>query len=89
MDYYQHDGVHFALFDPMATESVRNCLYYDTNVEQIYLCGDFVVDSNHVIRKREGLPALSSDNYQNGYPFFKGSVTLEGNYFYEGKGSAW
>ncbi len=84
LDYYQHDGVHFALFDPMATESLRNCLYYDTNVEQFYLCGDFVVDSDHVIHKREGLPTLSSKNYQNGYPFFKGSVTLEGNYFYDG-----
>jgi hypothetical protein len=84
LDYYQHDGVHFALFDPMATESLRNCLYYDTNVEQFYLCGDFLVDPDHVIRKREGLPALSSKNYQNGYPFFKGSVTLEGNYFYDG-----
>ena len=85
LDYYQHKGVHFALFDPMATESLRNCLYYDTNVEQLYLYGDFVVDSDHVIRKREGLPALSSSNYQNGYPFFKGSVTLEGSYFYDGE----
>ena len=84
LDYYQHDGVHFALFDPMATESLRNCLYYDTNVEQIYLCGDFLVDSDHVIRQRKDLPALSSKNYQNGYPFFKGSVTLEGSYFYAG-----
>ena len=85
LDYYQHDGVHFALFDPMATESVRNCLYYDTNIENIYLCGDFVVDENHLIARRTSLPALSSQNYQNGYPFFKGSVTLEGSYFYEGR----
>lgn len=87
LDYYQHDGVHFALFDPMATESLRNCLYYDTNIEQIYLCGDFVVDENHVIGRRKALPALSSKNYQNGYPFFKGCITLEGSYNYNGNQS--
>ena len=85
IDYYQHDGVHFALFDPMATESVRNCLYYDTNLESLYLCGDFVVDGDRVLHKRDGLPSLSSDNYQKGYPFFKGSVTLEGIYDYDGQ----
>ncbi len=84
LDYEQHDGVHFALFDPLATESVRNCLYYDTNIENIYLCGDFVVDSDHVIHCRRELPALSSQNHQKGYPFFKGSLTLEGDYCYNG-----
>ncbi len=85
IDYYQHEGVHFALFDPLATESVRNCLYYDTNLESIYLRGDFVVDEAHVLRKRTRLPALSSQNYQSGYPFFKGAVTLSGTYVHDGK----
>ena len=37
LDYFQHDGVHFALFDPLATESLRNCLYFDTAIEAVYL----------------------------------------------------
>ncbi len=85
IDYYQHDGVHFALFDPLATESLRNCLYYDTNLENLYLKGDFTVDQEHVLHQRTALPALSSENYKSGYPFFKGTVTLEGSYTYDGK----
>ena len=87
VDYYQHDGVHFALFDPMATESVRNCLYYDTHIENVYVQGDFIVNQDHTIEKRTQLPILSSDNYKNGYPFFMGAVTLEGEYEYDGKGT--
>ena len=86
LDYYQHDGVHFALFDPLATESLRNCLYYDTNIENIYIQGDFTVDEDHIIHRRESLPELSSDNYKKGYPFFKGEVTLRGSYNFDGKG---
>ncbi len=86
-DYHQHDGVHFALFDPMATESLRNCLYYDTNIENMYIKGDFVLDENHVIEKRAALPPLSSQTHLHGYPFFKGEITLEGEYDYNGVGS--
>ena len=86
LDYYQHDGVHFALFDPLATESLRNCLYYDTNIENIYIKGDFTVDADLVIHRRECLPELSSENYKKGYPFFKGEITLKGKYTFDGKG---
>ncbi len=87
VDYYQHDGVHFALFDPLATESVRNCLYYDTHIENVYIKGDFIVNADHSIEKRTALPALSTENYKNGYPFFMGNVTLDGEYDYDGNGS--
>ena len=86
LDYYQHDGVHFALFDPLATESLRNCLYYDTNLENIYIEGDFTVDDARVIHRRTSLPELSSQNYKKGYPFFKGEITLKGSYFFDGHG---
>ena len=86
LDYYQHDGVHFALFDPLATESLRNCLYYDTNIENIYIKGDFTVDGDQVIHRRTALPELSSENYKKGYPFFKGEITLKGTYSFDGHG---
>ena len=86
VDYYQHDGVHFALFDPLATESVRNCLYYDTHIENAYIKGDFIVNTDHSIEKRTALPLLSTENYKNGYPFFMGSVSLFGEYDYDGNG---
>ncbi len=86
-DFWQHDGVHFALFDPMATESLRNCLYYDTTIETAYLRGDFVVGENRSLSKRKALPPVTDCLYEQGYPFFMGSLTLEGMVDYHG-GSA-
>ena len=78
IDYYQHDGVSFALFDPLATESLRNCLYFDTSIENAYLKGDFTVNGDMSLSARESLPSMSSELYKNGYPFFKGAFTIEG-----------
>ncbi len=88
LEYYQRDGVYNALFDPQATESLRNCLYYDTSIENSYLHGDFVVDQNRVLKKRESLPPLSTELYKNGYPFFSGNLVLKGKIDYEGEGRA-
>jgi hypothetical protein len=87
VDYYQHDGVWFALFDPNATESLRNCLYYDTHIESAYIQGDFLVDKDHAIVKRNAYPRVTSNTHKEGYPFFKGVLTLTGNYDYDGEGT--
>lgn len=84
VDYFQHEGVHFALFDPLATESLRNCLYYDTHIENVYIKGDFVVNKDFSLSPREKLPEISTNNYLNGYPFFKGQITLQGEYYHDG-----
>ena len=88
LEYYQRDEVHYALFDPEATESLRNCLYYDTSIENSYLHGDFIVGEGHVLKKRESLPAVTSELYKNGYPFFYGDLILKGKIDYEGEGRA-
>ena len=88
LDFYQHDGVHFALFDPMATESLRNCLYFDTSVENVYLFGDFVLDKQMSIMKPKAYPPVTSRLYENGYPFFKGELSLTGNLHWDGKSQA-
>ncbi len=85
-DFWQHEGVHFALFDPMATESLRNCLYYDTTVEPVYLQGDFTVNADMVVSKRRKLPSVTNELYKQGYPFFKGELTLEGSFAWQGEG---
>lgn len=77
-DYYQHDGVHFALFDPMATESLRNMLYFDTSVETSYLRGDFIVEKDLSLSKKCKNPPLTNELYKCGYPFFKGELTVKG-----------
>ena len=86
LDYYQHEGVHFALFDPLATESLRNCLYYDTYIGSVFLCGDFTVNEKREICERDGLPTLSSRIFEQGYPFFKGELTVTGEYEWNGEG---
>ena len=86
VEYYQHDGVHFALFNPMATESLRNCLYYDTHIENSYLQGDFMVDDSFVLCKPTSQPLLTENLQANGYPFFKGTWTIQGDYEYDGQG---
>lgn len=86
VEYYQHDGVHFALFDPMATESLRNCLYYDTHIENSYLQGDFIVEEDFALRKATDQPPITENLQKNGYPFFKGAWKLQGDYEYDGQG---
>lgn len=88
IQFWQHDGVHFALFDPLATESLRNCLYYDTSIEPSRLRGDFVVGEDFSLAKRRSLPPVTDRLYAEGYPFFKGSLTLEGKLDYAGAGKA-
>ena len=87
-DFWQHDGVRFALFDPLATESLRNCLYYDTSIEPAYLKGDFIVGKDFVLEKRLQFPPVTDRLYEAGYPFFKGTITLEGKIVYCGVGEA-
>ena len=88
LDFWQHDGVHFALFDPLATESVKNCLYFDTSIETAYLKGDFIVGENFTLEKRRFLPPVTDKLCDRGYPFFKGTLTLAGKVKYSGKGKA-
>ncbi len=84
-DFWQHEGVRFALFDPLATESLRNCLYYDTSIEPVYLRGKFVVDKDMQLARPAALPPMTSAMAQEGYPFFKGTLTLEGSVEWDGE----
>lgn len=78
IDFYEHDGVNFALFDPLATESLRNCLYYDTSIEPIYLKGEFVLEKDLSITPKRALPPVTDRLCEVGYPFFKGVVKYSG-----------
>ncbi len=82
--FWQHAGVHFALFDPLATESLRNCLYYDTSLEPAYLRGRFAVDPDLCLTPEAGLPRIGTPLKDQGYPFFKGQLTLAGQVDWDG-----
>ena len=80
--YYDHDGT---------TESMINCLSYLTDVEAIYLLGDFGVEctlekgEKNTRICQDGKFAIVKSNKdvdaahlaETGYPFFSGSVTFE------------
>ncbi len=93
IEYYQAPIVGHVLFDePEGTESIRNCLSFDTDIESIYLMGDFGVFSgsgfyegakntslakgDFIIEKAPQRIDMAKTN-QQGFPFFAGKMVLE------------
>ena len=92
ISYYQNPHVYKTLFDTVdGTESLLNCLSYDTELDAIYILGDFSVrnkgrywDTAKNMIMAEGGFAISQakgalwngDAVRSGYPFFAGSVTV-------------
>jgi hypothetical protein len=87
IDYHQGENVYYALFGENVTESLKNCLAYDTDIEPIYLKGDFGVYGD--LRENPEDGTVHGNNFKlgtqkkeidsliyNGYPFFKGNITL-------------
>ncbi|MBQ9922928.1 MAG: hypothetical protein IJO52_12140 [Clostridia bacterium] len=47
LDYYQDEHVYYVMYDcKEGTESLRNCLTFDTDIEAVYIRGDFIVKSD-------------------------------------------
>lgn len=72
LDFYEQPQVFYALFSPEATESMRNCLAYDTELENVYLRGEFSVDGD-----RDLCPPVNPSAAHieaQGYPYFAGEV---------------
>ncbi len=90
LDYYQGENVYYALFGENVTEGLKNCLAYDTEIEPVYLRGDFGVFGNFENGKNENL-ILGSDFYigkqkekienliKDGFPFFAGNIKISKN----------
>lgn len=89
--YFQEEGVYYALYGENVTESLKNCLVYNTTVEACYLQGDFGVyasdgmklaknpwcwlGENFYISKRKTVTC--GEIVQDGYPFFAGKIVLK------------
>lgn len=92
IDYFQRDYVYYVLFGGVS-ESLRNCLCFDTEIEACYLFGSFEVESDPDKFERAyhdyyiyggGFKIKKAvgipdvtDMVKNGYTFFSGSITLE------------
>ena len=90
IDYYQKPSIYYALFTDGVTESLKNCLSYDTNIEACYLKGHFgVFSEGGFVKGKEKNTYLADNDFYidapndvvenlttEGYPFFSGYVTL-------------
>ena len=85
--YFQKPEVYEVLFGG-GTESLKNCLSYDSNIEAVYLKGDFGVYGDfkpghqpdvllgehfYLDKQKKEIRSLIED----GYPFFRGDIVLE------------
>ena len=91
IDYFQRDYVYYVLYGGVS-ESLRNCLNFDTEIEIPYLFGSFCVecdgnfedvyhdyhvyDGNFTIVKQHE-PEDWSNTVKCGYPFFSGVFEFE------------
>ena len=88
INYFQSETVYYALFGENVTESLKNCLAYDTDIEAIALKGSFGVYGDFAKGKEENI--VIGENFrigkqkqtitrliEEGYPFFSGDITLK------------
>ena len=89
--YFQNDYVYYVLYGG-TTEALRNCLNFDTEIESVYLVGDFAVktEANKFTPAHHnswsytgGFVLTESDGkvdpanlVASGYPFYNGSVEI-------------
>ncbi len=89
LDYFQNENVYYVLFGENVTESLKNCLVYDSEFEPLVIKGNFGVyeKNGFVDGKTLGVRIGSEfimDKPQSevyslvdcGYPFFAGKITL-------------
>ena len=88
IDYFQKEEVYYALFGENVTESLKNCLAYDTDIEAVALKGSFGVYGDFKAGKGENI--VIGENFrigkqqttvtkliEEGYPFFSGDISLK------------
>jgi len=89
LDYFQNDNVYYVLFGENVTESLKNCLVYDSEIEPLVIKGDFgVYSKNGFSQGKSKNVRIGNDFYldkpkteittlvDNGYTFFAGKITL-------------
>ena len=91
LNWHQSEATYYALFGEGVTESLRNCIAYDSEIEAVYLAGPFGVyaheafedfGSDYVLGQKfyiGRLPESICEPVTDGLPFFRGELTLRQN----------
>ncbi len=85
--WHQNEQVYYALFGESVTESLKNCIVYDSELEAVYLTGSFGVYSDAPFTDdgeytfAEGFyigkaPQRVTEPVRDGFPFFRGELTV-------------
>ena len=88
LHWHQSEATYYALFGEGVTESLKNCIAYDSEIEAVYLAGHFGVYSHdafepfgpdHILGRNfyiGAVPMRISEPVTDGLPFFRGELTL-------------
>lgn len=97
MDWYERDSVYDVLYGENITESLKNCLVYDSELQPMELLGDFGVYPNGGYREGKDSRYIKAESFYigelpsetrhditlDGLPFFAGKVTLSKDIYLE------
>ena len=94
LNWHQNEQVYYAMFGENVTESLRNCIVYDSELEPIYLSGDFGVytdipfieDGEYVFGEAFYItktPQKVTEPTCEGFPFFRGILSVSQNVSFE------
>ena len=96
VNHWQNDYVYYVLYSDVS-ESLRNCLVFDTEIESMFLIGDFAVKCDGTFEDGprnsicfDGKFSLTAqpdtvpanDVVEGGFPFFGGRISTEFTYNY-------
>lgn len=96
VDWFENEKVYFALFGENVTESLKNCIVYDTELQPIELVGSFGVypkdgyinnEDNRFINGNKfyigKMPQYVTEPSMEGFPFLRGEMVLRQRVFLE------
>lgn len=85
MDWHQSEDTYYALFGENVTESLKNCICYNSEIEAVYLKGKFGVYSYTEYLKFSDEAVCGNDFYIGDVPEKITEPTTEGLPFFRGK----
>lgn len=81
IDFKDGERVGKILYDPTVPESLRNCIAYETGIEQVFIRGDFDCENGKIVAKKRKLAGnLTSQGLEN----FFGKAVYSFDYDFDG-----